>query len=413
MDELLVGGALGLIVGFLLAMAFFVWREKSSQAQWIQRENKYFEKLQKYQADLGQAREECATLKQKVENLVQTKEQLQQQFEGVSLRLLEQTGAKLQSQHQERLDAVLSPLHAKMKEFQDRVEKSHLEGVQWHAALTEQLAQLRQLNQTMSQETQNLTKALKGDNKVIGDYGEIILRQLLEASGLTEGVGFTEQGKAMGLKDELGNHQKPDVVLHLPQNRSLVVDSKMSLKSYEAMMSAGSPNERLIAEKEFQRSVKSHIDNLSKKEYHTLWQLGNSPDFVLLFMPIEHAFINAIRPDWGLYTYGWDKKVILVSPTTLLAILKTLESVWKQEDVNKNAMQIAEAAGRLYDKFVGFSEDMLAIGKDMDKAKGSFDGAMAKLIHGKGNLVARVENLRKLGAKTGKMLPKELPDMGE
>lgn len=321
-------------------------------------------------------------------------------------RLLQerQQGGVLQSQAREEIQQVLNPLQKKLSEFEHRVLQSSKEDAVRGARLEEQLRSLTDLNQTMTKEAQNLVRALKGDNKKAGDYGELVLRQLLEASGLKAGINFTEQGEGMGLKDESGRHQKPDVVLHFPEERSLIVDSKVSLKSYEALVNAENAEDRKLAQSAFTRSIRSHIDGLAKKNYQGLFDLDKTPDFVLLFMPIEQSFFYAISPEYDLYNYGWDKKIILVSPTTLLAILKTLESVWRQHDVNLNALKIAEDAGKLYDKFVGFTEDLSKVGRDLGRANSSYDAAMNKLRDGRGNLIDKAEGLKELGARAKKQL---------
>ncbi len=264
---------------------------------------------------------------------------------------------------------------------------------------------LHSLNNQMAEEAKNLTKALKGDNKLVGDYGEIILRRILEMSGLEEGIAFTEQGVGLKLKDDNGKLQKPDVILHLPDERYLVIDSKMSLKSYEALVSCEVEVAKVEAEKNFIFSVKKHINELSAKSYQKTLGLNKTPDFVLLFMPIEYSFHYAIKPEFNLYQYGWERQIILVSPTTLLAILKALESTWKREKINANAQEISNRAGKIYDKFVGFIEDLNACEEQISKSLQSINGAKSKLNNGRGNLLGQVEKLKDLGAKNRKKLP--------
>lgn len=255
-------------------------------------------------------------------------------------------------------------------------------------------------SQRMSLETENLTRALKGDVKVQGNWGELVLQRILEASGLRVGEEFTLQGKDLKLKDEEGKHQMPDVIINLPENKHLVIDSKVSLVSYERYMSENQ-EEDLSA---FFDSLYAHIKGLSHKNYQGLEKLS-TPDYVMLFIPIEGAFMLSMQKDRELFSYAWEHNIVLVGPSTLLATLRTVSSLWKQERQTKNALEIARQAGALYDKFVGVAQDFDQIESQLKRVGDSFDGLKARMLTGKGSVASRMENLRELGAKNTKNLP--------
>jgi DNA recombination protein RmuC len=268
------------------------------------------------------------------------------------------------------------------------------------ATLKEQIQQLAQMNQQMSADAMNLVKALKGDNKAAGNWGEVILERLLEQSGLQEGVNYLAQGS---FKDEDGNARMPDVVVTLPGDKHIVVDSKVSLVSYTDWVAAESDDDRHRAEKAFATSVWTHVRGLSDKNYATLYGI-NSPDFVLLFMPIEPAYAMVLRADSSLWQNAYDRKIIIVSPTTLMATLTTVANIWRQEQGIKNAEKIADEAGKLYDKLYGFVEDFEKVGKQMDTLRNTYASADNKLRTGSGNVLRRAEQMKKLGAKATKRL---------
>jgi DNA recombination protein RmuC len=281
------------------------------------------------------------------------------------------------------------------------VEDTYEKGLKDQTDLKAELKKLHDLNLKISDEANNLTKALKGDVKKQGNWGEMILESILERSGLSEG---SEYRKQESITAENGQRVQPDVVIHLPDQKHIIVDSKVSLVAYERMVSADSEKERLNNLKEHLQSVRSHIKILSEKHYQNAQGL-NSPDFVLLFIPIESSFSIAVQEDNDLFSYAWDNKVVIVSPSTLLATLRTIASIWQQENQTRNALEIARQSGALYDKFVAFVADMEAIGKSIDNTRKTYDSALNKLYSGSGNLVRRAENIRKLGAKTTKSLP--------
>ena len=260
------------------------------------------------------------------------------------------------------------------------------------------------MNQQMSQDAQNLVKALKGDTKAQGDWGEIQLERILERSGLRKGEEYTIQ-ESFTVED--GSRKRPDVIVNLPEGKKIIIDSKVSLISYERIVSSETDEEKNIHLKSFIESVKKHIKDLSDKQYQNLFEEG-SLDFVLMFIPIEPAFSLAIQFGENLYVDAYDKNIIIVSPSTLLATLRTIANIWKQEYQNKNVLEIAKQSGALYDKFVGFVNDLIDVGNRMDQAKSSYEGAMNKLSQGRDNLVNKAERIRKLGAKTSKSLPQNI-----
>ena len=260
------------------------------------------------------------------------------------------------------------------------------------------------MNLQMSQDAQNLVKALKGDTKAQGDWGEIQLERILERSGLRKGEEYSVQGS---YTDEDGNRKRPDVIINLPEEKKIIVDSKVSLVDYERFVSEEEGDQKNIYLKAFINSVKRHIKDLSDKEYQNLFQ-EESLDFVLMFIPIEPAFSMAIQYGENLYVDAYDKNIIIVSPSTLLATLRTIANIWKQEYQRRSVIEIAKQSGALYDKFVGFVDDLIDVGNRMDQAKSSYEGAMNKLKTGTGNLVGRAEKIKELGAKTSKSLPQNI-----
>ena len=313
-------------------------------------------------------------------------------------KILEAKSEKFTKQNQENLNLVLKPLQEKIEQFEKRVESTHKDNIDYHASLRQQIIGLTQLNEQMSREATNLTKALKGDSKLQGNWGELVLERVLEKSGLEKDREYYVQ---QSFTNEHGQRLLPDVVLHLPEGKKMIIDSKVSLTAYERFVNAEDEVEQLKQLKEHVGSLKKHVDQLSAKNYHDLYDI-ESPDFVLLFVPIEPAFAVALNQDNSLYTAAFEKNIVIVTPTTLLATLRTIDSMWSNEKQQQNALEIATHAGRLYDAFVRLSEDLLKVGEQMDRAKGTYADAMNKLTDGKGNLVGRVERLKKLGAKASK-----------
>lgn len=333
------------------------------------------------------------------------------EFENLANRILDDKSKKFTEQNETQLKNILDPLKDRIRDFEKRVNETHNESAIERSALKEQLSIMAKMNQRMSEEAMNLTKALKGDSKKQGNWGELILEKVLEKSGLTKGREYDVQ-QSFTLED--GSRLQPDVIIRLPESKNLIVDSKVSLVAYERYVASDDDDKTAQEQflKEHINSIRAHIKGLSGKNYQNLYGIG-SPDFVLLFIPIEPAFILSISSDNELYNDAFDKNVVLVSPTTLLATLRTIANVWKQEYQNQNAMEIARQGADMYDKFVAFTEDLIKVGKLMDDSKKTYSEAMNKLYDGKGNLVRRAENMKKLGIKAGKQLPQGLVDRAE
>ncbi|MFH5883840.1 DNA recombination protein RmuC [Halalkalibaculum sp. DA3122] len=349
----------------------------------------------------GNLREKLEEQKEEMQNL---QDRFKDEFENLANKILEEKSQKFTEQNREKLDQLLKPLGEKMEEFKQKVEETHKEDLKGRSSLEQHLKHLQELNQQMAREAKDLTKALKGESQTQGSWGEVILQRILEKSGLTRGREYEIQEHH---QTEDGRRLYPDVVVYLPDNKRLVIDSKVSLTAYERFASAEDDAERQAALKQHVSSLRSHVKGLSSKNYEQLHG-GNSPDFVLMFVPIESAFGVALQQDSSLYYEAFDKNVVIVSPSTLLATLATIDSVWKQEYQNRNAQEIADRGGKLYDKFVNFVESMQDIGQRIRQTQESYNEAMNRLSTGHGNLTRQVEMLRELGAKTSKQLPENM-----
>ncbi|MBP6333904.1 MAG: DNA recombination protein RmuC [Bacteroidia bacterium] len=331
------------------------------------------------------------------------------EFENLANKILEEKSVKFTEQNRNNLDTILNPLKERIKDFETKVDSAYKAEAVERNSLKGEIKSLVELNKQISEEANNLAKALKGDTKKQGNWGEVILEKILERSGLVKGQEYHSQVST--LNDE-GRRIQPDIVVYLPEQKQLVIDSKVSLVAYEAMVNAETDEERERFLKEHLFSVRSHIKYLSEKNYQTSTEF-NTTDFVLLFMPIESSFGLAVQGDNELFNYAWDRKIVIVSPTTLLATLRTIASVWKQEKQTRNALEIARQGGALYDKFKSFVDDLIEVGKKMDSAKTGYSEAMNKLSSGSGNILKRVEDLKKLGAKATKELPVSLVERAE
>ena len=331
------------------------------------------------------------------------------EFENIANKILEEKSFKFTEQNKTNLDIILNPLKEKIKDFEDKVERSYKIESTERISLKEQIRLLMDQNKELSTEANNLTRALKGDVKKQGNWGEVILERILERSGLVKDQEYKSQVSSV---NDDGRRIQPDVIVFLPDEKHIVIDAKVSLIAYEAMVNCTDDDERSKCIQQHITSVKNHIKILAEKNYQLSSGL-NSPDFVLLFMPIESSFSSAIQADNELYNFAWDRKIVIVSPTTLLATLRTISSIWKQERQTRNALEIAERAGRLYDKFAGFTEDMLKVGSKLIDSKTSYDDAMKKLSEGSGNLVSSVEKIKSLGAKASKSIAPKLLERAE
>jgi DNA recombination protein RmuC len=324
-------------------------------------------------------------------------------FENVANEVLKAKTAEFTEVNKTNLDILLNPLKENIKAFEQKVDNTYKAESAERFTLKGTIDELIKQTKLIQDDASNLTKALKGDNKKQGNWGEMVLDKLLEGSGLLEGTNYSKQTSFLA---EDGNRLLPDVVVFLPEEKHIVIDSKVSLVAYEKLVNA-EDDDRDVLIKQHVNSIKAHITGLSGKNYQDLYQI-NSPEFVLLFVPIESSFAIAVQYDQELFDFAWNKRVVIVTPSTLLATLKTVASIWKQEQQTRNAIDIATKAGQLYDKFVGFVADLQKVGDSLDKSQKAYGDAMGKLTTGNGNLVNRVENLKKLGAKATKEIDSKL-----
>jgi DNA recombination protein RmuC len=337
----------------------------------------------------------------KAEELEALNEKLTKDFENIANKVVNQSSKVVQERQEEQLRALLTPFKEKIEKFEQRVENTHKESIKENASLKEQILQLKELNLNIGEEARNLTSALKGDKKMQGDWGEQQLERILQAAGLEKETHYRKQ---VDLIAEDKQHQRPDYIIYLPDDKNLVVDSKVSLVAYEKYYNA----EHDLAAKPFAlehvKNVKDHIMRLSKVKYDQLHGI-NSPDYVIMYMPIEGALGLAMTEDPALFEYALQRNIVLVSNNTLLATLKTVAFIWRQDLQNKNALEIARQGGALYDKFVNFVDTLQSVGKKMEGARDDYLKAMNQLSEGKGNLIKRTEKLKELGIKTDKKLP--------
>ncbi|WPU98944.1 DNA recombination protein RmuC [Mucilaginibacter sp. cycad4] len=339
-------------------------------------------------------------LQEQKAEIEQVRTQFQREFENVAEKLLKEKSKEFTDINRSNLDVILTPLKENLKAFEDKVEKVYNMEAAERNTLKGVITQLMDLNKQISDEAQNLTKALKGDNKKQGNWGEVILERVLERSGLVKDQEYRIQA-AMQATD--GTRYQPDVIIDLPDEKHLIIDSKVSLIAYEKLVNADTEDDRKLFAKTHVESIRGHVAGLSAKKYHDLYKI-NSPDFVLLFVPIESSFSIAVQLDGELFNYAWDRKVVIVSPSTLLATLRTIASMWKQERQNRNVLEIARLSGDMYDKFVGFLGDMDSIGKNIHQTQSAYNNAVNKLSEGRGNLTTTAEKIKKLGAKADKQI---------
>lgn len=343
---------------------------------------------------------------EKLNLLLQAKEALSNQFKTLATEILEEKSKRFAEQNQTSLGLLLEPLKTRLTEFQGKVEEVYVQEGKDRSALSAQVRQLVELNQALSQDAKNLTLALKGSTKTQGNWGELILERVLEASGLRKGDEYHVQDNRVR---EDGSRAQPDVVINLPEERKLVVDSKVSLLAYERYASAETDEERLIALRQHIDSIRNHIKSLSDKQYQALY--GKSLDFVLAFVPIEPAFMLAVTNDNELFMDAWRRNVLLVSPSTLLFVVRTVAHLWRQEAQSRNAQDIARRGAELYDKLCGFVEDLQLVGNRLGQARKAYDSAHSKLAIGRGNVIRQAEMLRDMGVKPSKALPRSLADI--
>ncbi len=337
-------------------------------------------------------------LKEQAQELEKMQAQLKLEFKNTATGLLEEIGQKFNTQSEKQIGELLTPLRERMGEFQKKVDESFkVQGQEQHTLKAE--------IEKIVLQTDTLAKALRGDVKAQGNWGEVMLERILEESGLRKGSDYVLQGVDMSLVASDGSRQMPDVIVNLPDNKHVIIDAKVSLTAYDRYSSENDATAKEVYLRDFLKSVKAHVNGLEQRRYQDNPKIS-TPDFVLMFMPIEGAYSLAVQQDRELHSYAWGKRIVIVCPTTLMATLKTINSLWKIERQNANAQEIAAAAGALYDKFVGFMENMDTIGDRLTKLQDSYDEAFKKLSKGKGNLVGRAEKLKELGIPTSKSLLK-------
>ena len=402
-----------LLIILLSVVIFFNTRKKNDDQNSSFNTEEERNKIINLEKKIVAKEEEIKYLKIKIEELKKyyddNEVHLTAAFKNLANKILEDNSEKFKKQNSEQLGSLLNPLGKEIENFKKKVEETNKDYIDRNAALTQKIQSLESLNLRLSQDAINLTNALKGDSKVQGDWGEIQLEVLLEKSGLTNGIHFTTQG---GYKDDEGNLKKPDFIINLPDNKHLIIDAKVSLTAYESYFNSENDLEKSLALKKHIDSIKKHFIELSNKDYPSLYGI-NAPDHVLMFVPIEPALMLALHEHKGIYLEALEKNIVLISSSTLLATLSTIASIWKQEDQKKNVLEIAKEGGLLYDKFEGFVSDLLNVGKTLKSSQASYEEAMNKLVVGRGNIIKKVENLKKLGAKTKKTLPSKLLDRAE
>lgn len=401
---LLLGLALGLLIHY------FVSRERKAQ-------------LARLEAALAEKDEKINSLtelkirleEQKKQNderlkeFEEVKKRMTLEFENLANKILEEKSKRFAEQNKSSLNDLLKPMHNQLGDFRKRVDEIHHEDAKDRNTLRGHIERLQSLNQEMNKEAKSLTRALKGDNKAQGNWGEMILEKVLEQSGLRKGREYEIQ---KAFRDSENSLLKPDVIIHLPEGKDIIIDSKVSLIKYNEYINSEDADEREKALAAHVHSVREHINNLGSKDYSSLKGL-RSLDFILLFMPIDAAFMAAFQADEKLFNTAFEKKIVVVTPTTLLATLRTIENIWRYERQNENSRQIADKAGALYDKLRGFLEDFEKIGKQIDTVHSSYDAAMNKLTIGKGNLIRQAEGFVELGVKVKKEIPQSIASLSE
>ncbi len=409
-----VACAVGFVVAYVVrgsraAAIEAQWRAKEAEAAKLAAElaavrqalSEKSEELAKTQANLENAH--AALDAQKAETL-ELQKTLTAEFENIANRILKERAAEFSESSKKDLGALLNPLGEKINEFKNQVKEAYSIETREKAILREQIKNLSEQTRAISDEANNLTKALKGDVKKQGNWGEVILERVLEMSGLHCGREYEREEVS---KNAEGANSRPDVVVHLPDNKHVIIDSKVSLVAYDRLAAATDKEAYASAVREHLASMKKHVQELADKNYPNLLGI-NAPDFVLMFVPIEAMFSVAVEADQSLFAYAWERKIVIVSPTTLLATLRTIASIWQQDNQTKNSLEIARLSGALYDKLVGFIDDFQKIKRALDAADKAYADAFGKLSDGKGNMLTTATRIKELGAKASKTLPSEL-----
>ena len=394
----IVGLLFGGLIGFLAAGHRAAAARQASTEELARVQTQAAADVARLSAELAAERSHGA---ERLQILSQAREELSLQFRNLANEILEEKSRRFTEHNRTSLEPLLEPLRARLSQFQSKVEEVYVQEGKDRSALALQVAQLVEANRRLNEEARQLTSALKGSSKTQGHWGEMILERVLESAGLRKGEEFSVQ-VSHALVD--GGRLQPDVVIHLPEDRHLVVDSKVSLLAYEALSHADTDEAREVAVRQHTESVRKHIKGLSEKSYQDLYGL-KSLDFVIMFVPVEPAFMAAISHDRTLFTDAWQRNVLLVSPSTLLFVVRTVAHLWRQEAQSRNAQEIALRGAELYDKFAGFAKDFESLGQRLRQAQIAFDAAQGKLVSGRGNLIRQAEQLRDLGVKPSKTLP--------
>jgi DNA recombination protein RmuC len=394
------------------SVALETLRMKTAEIQRLQQElTQQVELAGNRGMELAALRTSNQNLAEKLENQKREIDELQKrlitEFENIATKILKERSDEFSLSNHKNLSEILNPLKERIQNFEKKVDETYDKELRDKISLREEVRKLTELNTRISEEANNLTKALKGDVKKQGNWGEVILERVLERSGLSKGQEYEREEVVEGADMSV---QRPDVIIHLPDNKHIIIDSKVSLVAYERLMSADKEEHRVAYLKDHISSLRSHVKLLSEKNYQNAQNI-NTPDFVLMFLPIEASFSVAVQGDSEIFAYAWERKIVIVSPTTLLATLRTISSIWKQENQTKNAQEIARLSGTLYDKFIGFADDMVKIKANIDRTSSSYDDAMKKMKDGNGNIIRTAEKIKELGAKTGnKSLPAGFED---
>lgn len=429
-DSVLIALVTAAVMGCVVALIFLRQRTREFSLQLAQLQSSITEKenritqLQQRELELRQneskLQTEVAVLRttlgeqqrnaeEKLKLLAEAKQQLTLEFETLAQKILEEKSERFTKQNQTNIETTLNPLREQLTEFRKRVEDVYDKDSKDRTSLRAELSHLQNLNQRIGEEALNLTRALKGDNKAQGNWGEVVLERVLEESGLRKGHEYETQ---VALRSDEGQRRNPDVIVHLPDNKDIVIDAKVTLIAYERYCNAATEAERDVALRQHIAAVRAHIDGLSLKQYENLPGV-RSLDFVLIFIPIEAAFLAAFEHDANVFREAYEKNIIVVSPTTLLATLRTVQTIWRYERQNANADAIAKQAGALHDQFALLLQSLQDIGKHLDKSRDAYEQTVDRFSRGRGNLVKRVNDLAKLGAKTKKSLPAELLERAE
>ncbi len=425
---LLIGGLFGWLITKIRLQNLMLYKEDVEESYVLKSLYQRAEnELNRFQAELTQREDEIQNLAVRLsasyqssrhleeklidqkEEMIRLQEQSRVEFENIANRLLEEKSRKFTQQNHQQIQDILSPLREKIKLFEDNVEKRFFEETRDRISLKKEIEHLRLLNEQLSQDANNLASALKGDNKTQGDWGEIQLEMLLEKAGLQKGIHYQVQSS---FKDQNGQQKRPDFIINLPENKHLIIDSKVSLTAYEKYFNAEDEVQKRQFLKAHINSIRQHLKELSSKSYQTLYQI-HSPDYLLLFIPIEPAFAAAVQEDQRLFLDALDKNVVIVTTSTLLATMRTVSYIWKQEKQKHSVLEIARQSGMLYDKFVAFVDDLRQIGQRIEQTKASYHDAMNKLVDAKrpgDTLIGKAEKIRELGAKTSKSLPEDLKE---